>query len=185
MPEPVRILGLCGSLRAGSYNAAALRAVVELDTPGVEMRTAPIGALPLFNADVEAAGLPAPVVALREQLGWAQAVLFVSPEYNHSIPGVLKNAIDWGSRGPGDLFSGKAAAVTGASTGAMGSSRMQAHLRNCAVSLDLQLVNRPEVMIGRAQDKFDAEGRLTDEPTRVYLGKLVVALRDLALRLRG
>ena len=184
MPEPVRILGICGSLRAGSFNASALRAILALETAGVEMRTAPIGDLPLFNADVEAAGLPAPVLALREQLGWAQAILFVSPEYNHSIPGVLKNAIDWGSRGPGDLFSGKAAAVTGASTGAMGSSRMQAHLRNCAVSLDLLLVNRPEVMIGRAQDKFDAQGRLTDEPTRVYLGKLVVALRDLALRLR-
>jgi chromate reductase len=185
MPDPVKILGLCGSLRAGSYNAAALRACVALDTPGVEMRTAAIGALPLYDGDVEAAGFPASVLAFHEALAWADAFLFVSPEYNHSIPGGLKNAIDWGSRGPGTLFSGKAAAVTGASTGAMGSVRMQAHLRNCAVSLDLQLVNRPEVMIGAAQTKFDAEGRLTDEPTRLYLGKLLAALRDLALRLKA
>ena len=183
MTDPVRILGICGSLRAGSYNLMTLKAAVELAPEGVEMRTAGIGEIPLFNEDVEKAGMPASVAAFREALGWAEAVLFVSPEYNHSIPGVLKNAIDWGSRGADQPFAGKAAAVLGASPGAMGTSRMQHHLRQVGVMLDLHFVNKPEVMIGGAAGKF-ADGRLSDETTRVFVGKLVTALRDFAIRLR-
>ncbi len=184
MTDPVRILGVCGSLRAGSYNLMALKAAMELAPEGVEMRLAPsIGDIPLFNEDVEREGMPAPVKSFREALGWAEAVLFVSPEYNHSIPGVLKNAIDWASRGADQPFADKAAAVMGASPGGMGSSRMQLHLRHVGVMLDLHFVNKPEVMIGSAPSKF-ADGRLTDEPTRVFVGKLVTALRDLAVRLR-
>ncbi len=184
MAEPVKILGLCGSLRAGSYNRAALRAALELAPDGVEMRTAEIGDLPLYNEDLRAAGEPPAVEAFGAQLAWADAFLFVTPEYNYSVPGVLKNAIDWGSRLKTQPFAGKAAAVMGASIGLLGTARAQYHLRQMGVFLDLQFVNRPEVMIGQAASRFDAEGRLTDAPTREFVGKLLVSLRDFTVRLR-
>jgi chromate reductase len=118
-------------------------------------------------------------------LRWAQAFLFVSPEYNYSVPGVLKNAIDWGSRAPDQPFAGKTAAVMGASPGLFGAVRGQYHLRQMGVFLDLHFVNKPEVAITQAAGKFDAEGRLTDAPTREFVAKLMVALRDLTLRLGG
>ncbi len=173
MSEPVKILGLCGSLRAGSYNRAALRAALELAPEGVEMRTAEIGDLPLYNEDVRVGGDPPVVQAFGGDLAWADAFLFVTPEYNSSVPGVLKNAIDWGSRYPGQPFAGKAAAVMGASPGLFGSVRGQYHLRQIGVFLDLHFVNKPEVAITQCAQKFDAEGRLTDEATRGF----VVAIR--------
>jgi chromate reductase len=182
--EPVKILGLCGSLRAGSYNRAALRAALELAPQGVEMRTAEIGDLPLYNEDVRVGGDPPVVQAFGGDLAWADAFLFVTPEYNYSVPGVLKNAIDWGSRLKDQPFAGKTAAVMGASAGILGTARAQYHLRQIGVFLDLQFVNRPEVMIGQAATRFDAEGRLTDEPTRAFVGKLLVSLRDFTVRLR-
>ena len=106
MADPVKILGLCGSLRAGSYNRAALRAALELAPEGVEMRTAEIGDLPLYNEDLRAAGDPPVVAAFGQQLAWADAFLFVTPEYNYSVPGLLKNAIDWGSRLKTQPFAG-------------------------------------------------------------------------------
>lgn len=181
MAEAVRILGLCGSLRAGSYNAMALKTALELAPEGVDLQTAPIGDLPLYNDDLRVEGYPPAVQAFRDRLAWAQAFLFVSPEYNYSVPGVLKNAIDWGSRPPQQPFDGKIAAVMGASTGLLGTARMQYHLRQIGVFVNLQFLNRPEVMIGQAATKFDAEGRLTDEATRGFVGKLVAALRDAVL----
>jgi chromate reductase len=146
---------------------------------------AEIGDLPLYNDDLRTEGLPPSVERLAQALGWAQAFLFVTPEYNYSVPGVLKNAIDWGSRFPGQPFAGKAAAVMGASPGLFGAVRGQYHLRQIGVYLDLRFINKPEVAIAQCAQKFDAEGRLTDEPTRGFVANLVLALRDLAVRLNA
>jgi chromate reductase len=183
MTDPVRIVALSGSLRARSFNTAALRAAVELAPEGVEIRTVGIGELPLFNEDIEHPW-PAPVAAFRDQLAWGEAVLFVTPEYNHSIPGGLKNAIDWASRGADAPIVGKTAAVFGAAGGPMGSVRSQYHLRHTAVGLDMHYVNKPEVMISNAAQKFDADLRLTDETARKLIGQLLVNLRDFAIRMR-
>jgi chromate reductase len=179
--DTIKILGISGSLRKGSYNTAALHAAIELAPEGVTFTQADIGDIPLYNDDVREQGFPASVALLRQQIHEADAILFVSPEYNYSVPGVLKNAIDWASRAPDQPFAGKPAAVMGVSPGTVGTARMQYHLRQIAVFLDLKMVNRPEVMIGGAAQRFDAEGRLTDEPTRKYVQALVVSLRDLAL----
>lgn len=183
MAEPVKIAGLCGSLRSGSYNRAALDAALELAPEGVQIRVAEIGELPLYNEDLRKDGYPPTVETFREALRWADAFLFVTPEYNYSIPGVLKNAIDWGSRPPEQPFAGKAAAVMGASMGLLGTARAQYHLRQMGVFLELQFVNRPEVMIGQVASKVDADGKLTDPATREFIGKLMVSLRDFTLRL--
>ncbi len=185
MTEPLKILGLCGSLRTGSYNQAALRAAIALAPKDVEIRVEEIGDLPLYNSDLHADGFPPAAERLGQALGWAQAFLFVTPEYNYSVPGVLKNAIDWGSRYPGQPFAGKAAAVMGASPGLFGAVRGQYHLRQIGVFLDLHFVNKPEVAITQCVQKFDAEGRLTDEATRGFVANLVLALRDLAVKLNA
>ncbi len=146
----LRVLGISGSLRRQSYNTAALRAAQELAPPGMRIETADISAIPLYNEDVRERGFPPAVEVFREQIRRADALLLVTPEYNYSIPGVLKNAIDWASRPPEQPFAGKPAAVMGASPGFTGTARAQYHLRQAAVFLDLRLLNRPEVMIGNA-----------------------------------
>jgi chromate reductase len=157
---------------------------MELAPADVEIRIAEIGDLPLYNDDLGTDDYPQAAERFGEALAWADAFLFVTPEYNYSVPGVLKNAIDWGSRLADQPFAGKAAAVMGASPGLFGSVRGQYHLRQIGVYLDLHFVNKPEVAIGQCIQKFDAEGRLTDEATRGFVAKLVVALRDLAVRLK-
>ena len=114
----------------------------------------------------------------------ADAILFVTPEYNYSVPGVLKNAIDWASRPPEQPFAGKPAAIMGASPGVIGTARAQYHLRQIAVFLDLKVLNKPEVMIGGAADRFDSAGNLTHEPTREFIGKTLAALQDWTLKLK-
>lgn len=182
--RPIRVVGISGSLRAGSYNSAALRAAVALAPEGMTIETAEIGDLPLYNDDVRAAGYPAPVQRLRDQLAAADAILFVTPEYNYSIPGVLKNAIDWASRPPSQPFDNKPVAIMGASGGVLGSARAQYQLRQMLVFLNAFPLNKPEVMIGTAQSKFDEAGRLTDEPTREFIRTLLVALASWTERLR-
>ena len=145
---------------------------------------AQIGDLPLYNDDVRAAGFPPPAERLRAQLAAADAILLVTPEYNYSISGVLKNAIDWASRPPSQPFEAKPVAIMGASPGLFGSARAQYHLRQMLIFLNAMPLNRPEVMIGQAQNKFDADGNLTDEPTREFIRKLLVALRDWTERLQ-
>lgn len=187
MPEasPVKVLGISGSLRTGSYNTAALRAARDLVPEGMALETADIGDLPLYNDDVRAAGYPEPVRRFRDRIAAADALLFVTPEYNYSVSGVLKNAIDWGSRPPDQPFAGKPAAIMGASTSLLGTARAQYHLRQICVFLDMHPVNKPEVFIAQAAAKFDAEGRLTDPVARDLVGQLLVALRDWTRRLRG
>ena len=174
----ISVLAICGSLRAGSYNRAALRTAIELKPPGMTIETAEIGSIPLYNEDVRAQGFPPPVETLRHQIAAADALLFVTPEYNYSIPGVLKNAIDWASRPPDQPFAGKPVGIMGAGAGMAGTARAQYDLRRCCVFLDMHPVNRPEVLIGQAQTKFDADGRLTDEAGRGFIRDLLVALEE-------
>jgi chromate reductase, NAD(P)H dehydrogenase (quinone) len=181
---PVKVLGIVGSLREGSFNRFALQNAIDLAPEGVQITAAGIGDIPPYNSDVEAQGRPESVVRLREAIAEADAVLFATPEYNYSIPGVLKNAIDWASRGQDQPFNGKAVAIMGASMGMFGTARAQYHLRQVLVFLNAFPINRPEVMIARAQDKFDAEGKLTDETARKLIVQLLEGLRDWAIKLR-
>jgi chromate reductase len=174
----INVLAICGSLRTGSYNRAALRTAIELRPPGMTIETGEISAFPLYNEDVRAQGFPPPVETLRRQIAAADALLFVTPEYNYSMSGVLKNAIDWASRPPDQPFAGKPVAIMGAAAGMAGSGRAQYDLRRSCVFLDMHPLNKPEVLIGQAQTKFDAEGRLTDEVGRGLIRDLLVALEQ-------
>jgi chromate reductase, NAD(P)H dehydrogenase (quinone) len=174
----MKILGISGSLRKASYNTAALRVASEVAPEGVAIEIADISEIPLYNDDVRAQGYPAAVERFREQIRAADALLFATPEYNYSLPGVLKNAIDWASRPPDQPLAGKPAALMGASGGPVGTARAQYHLRQIGVFVDLKFVNKPEVMIGAVQDRCDAEGKLIHEPTREMIKKLVAALVD-------
>jgi chromate reductase, NAD(P)H dehydrogenase (quinone) len=180
----MNVVGISGSLRQGSFNTAALRAAIGLAPEGMTIAPAEIGDLPLYNEDVKQAGFPPSVERLRAQLAAADAVLFVTPEYNYSVSGVLKNAIDWASRPPNQPFDGKPVAVMGASAGLFGTARAQYHLRQMLVSLNAHFINRPEVMIGQAQTKFDEAGNLTDEPTKEFIRKLLDALKSWTERLQ-
>jgi chromate reductase, NAD(P)H dehydrogenase (quinone) len=184
MSDIVQILGICGSLRQASYNRGLLRAAVELAPADARIETADISAIPLYDEDVREKGFPAAVETLRRQVSAADALLIVTPEYNYSMPGVLKNAIDWVSRPPDQPFDGKPMAMMGASMGNGGTMRAQYHLRQTAVFLNMHLLNKPEIFVARAQDKFDAEGKLTDESTRKYVGRLVADLATWVRRLR-
>lgn len=181
---PMNVLALVGSLREKSYNAAALRAAQELAPEGMQIQTAELAEIPPYNDDLRQQGYPPSVQTLREQVRAADALLFVTPEYNYSVPGVLKNAIDWVSRPPDQPFAGKPAAIIGASMGSIGTARAQYHLRQIGVFVDLHFLNKPEVLIASARDRFDDQGRLTHEPTREMIGKLLAALRDWTLKLR-
>ena len=181
----MKVLAMVGSLRQGSYNKLALRAAIELKPAGMEIETADIGILPLYNDDEREAGYPAPVQKLREQVRAADALLFVTPEYNYSVPGVLKNAIDWCSRPPDQPLDGKPAAIMGASTGRLGTARAQYHLRQICVFVNVLPVNRPEVMLSGAAKLFDADGRLNDEPTRKFIGDLLISLQNWTYKLQA
>ncbi|MFZ5890760.1 MAG: NADPH-dependent FMN reductase [Myxococcota bacterium] len=176
----MKLLGISGSLRKGSFNSALLRAAVELAPAGIEFETHPIGELPLYDEDVRSLGYPPPVASLRAAIARAEALLFVSPEYNFSVPGVLKNAIDWASRGADQPFAGKPVAIMSASGGMLGGARMQYHLRQICVYLDMHPLNKPEVFVARAPEKFDAELRLIDETTK----KAIVAQLEALVRFR-
>src|SRR5690348_6139774 len=172
----ISVLAICGSLRVGSYNKAALRTAIELKPPEMTIETADISTIPLYNEDVRALGFPPPVERLRAQIAAADALLFVTPEYNYSMPGVLKNAIDWASRPPDQPFAGKPCAIIGAGAGMAGTARAQYDLRRSCVFLDMHPLNKPEVLIGQAQTKFDAEGNFTDEAGRGFIRDLMAAL---------
>jgi chromate reductase len=163
----------------------ALNAAEELAPEGMSFEGCDIGTFPLYNEDVRAEGFPAPVKEMRERVRNSDAVLFATPEYNYSVPGVLKNAIDWASRPPDQPFDGKPVAIMGASPAPSGTARAQYHLRQTCVYLNMFPVNRPEVLIAGADKKFDAEGRLTDETARKFLAQLLQALADWTERLRA
>jgi chromate reductase len=173
MNKPIRILGIVGSLRRNSYNRAALRAAQALVPKDAVLDIIDLDGIPVFSEDEERQP-PAKVVELKKRIREADAILFVTPEYNYSIPGGLKNAIDWASRPYGDsAWTGKPAAVMGASIGRLGTARAQYHLRQVFVFLNVYAVNQPEVMIGNAAEQFDAEGNLTDETTKDLIRQLL------------
>ena len=171
----IEVLGISGSLRAKSYNTMLLGAAMELAPPGMLIRPASID-LPLYNEDVREQGYPAPVSLLRAQVADADGVLIATPEYNCSIPGVLKNAIDWLSRPPGQPFDGKPVAIMGASTGRFGTVRAQNHLRQSFLFLNANVLNKPGVMVSGAAALFDDSGRLADAATRKQVAKMLEAL---------
>jgi chromate reductase len=179
------ICGVAGSLRAHSYNRALLRAAQELAPEGMDIRIFDrVAEIPLFNEDLEARGDPEPVLALRGAIGEADGLLIATPEYNHGVPGVLKNAIDWASRPPrAAVLGGKPTAIFGASPGATGTARSQSQLRQSFVFTNTPVLPQPEILVYRAHEKFDASGRLTDEKTREYVRKLLVGLADWVRRL--
>src|SRR3954451_16524453 len=176
MSRHVRILGIAGSLRRESYNRATLRAATELVPEGATIETFELDGIPGFNQDEEQ-NPPATVVELKGRIREPDAALFVTPESNYSVPGVLKNAIDWASRPYGDsAWNGKPAAIMGASIGAIGTARAQYHLRQVMVFLNMFPINQPEVMIGNASERFDAEGNLTDQATKDHIRPLLASL---------
>src|SRR6185369_7160390 len=183
MSKPIRILGIAGSLRRESYNRAALRAATQLVPEGATLDIFELDGIPGFNQDEEQ-NPPAKVVGLKRLIRESDAVLFVTPEYNYSIPGVLKNAIDWASRPYGDsAWNGKPAAIMGASVGAIATARAQYHLRQMMVFLNMFPINQPEVMIGKAQERFDAQGNLTDYATKEFIRQLLENLVEWTRRI--
>ncbi len=185
MRQPISILSFSGSLRQGSFNTALLRAAAELLPEGMTLEIFDLTPIPFFNADLEVKGLPEAVKIFKNKIAAADALLIATPEYNYSIPGVLKNAIDWASRLPKDSpLNGKPAAMLGAG-GMLGTVRAQGHLRDILLHNNLLVLNKPEVYIARAAEKFDAAGLLIDEPTRQRLRELLTALHDWTLRLSG
>lgn len=179
----IRILGIAGSLRDASYNRGALRAAVELAPEGATIEVFELDGIPGFNQDQEQ-NPPEKVAEFKRKIREADAILFVTPEYNYSVPGVLKNAIDWASRPYGDsAWNGKPAAIMGASIGAIATARAQYHLRQMMVFLNMFPVNQPEVMIGNCSEKFDEQGNLTNEVSKDLIRQLLQNLVDWTNRI--
>jgi chromate reductase len=183
MSSHVRILGIARSLRRGSYNQAALRAAKLLVPENSEIDLFPLDGIPMFNEDDEKRP-PSSVVELKKGIRSTDAILIVTPEYNYSIPGVLKNAIDWASRPYDDsAWSGKSAAIMGVSPGTIGTDRAQQHLRQIFVALNLSLLNKPEVVIADAAHRFNENGNLIHEPTKQLVQELLKNLVDWTRRI--
>lgn len=184
--DTLRVLGFAGSLRRDSLNRRLLRAAVEMAPSRMKIDIFDLRDIPLYNFDVEEAGDPGPVAAFKDAIRSADALLIVTPEYQHGVPGVLKNALDWASRPPGKSpLQGKPVAIMGASPGFTGTARAQSQLRESFGFSEACAVLRPEVLVGRAHEKFDGEGRLTDTKTAELVGQLLDQLIALARLLHG
>lgn len=184
MAEQLRVLGISGSLRKASFNTMALKASQKLAPEGMRIEIADISEIPMYNEDLKANGYPESVSVFRDQIKAADGVLFVSPEYNYSVPGVLKNAFDWASRPPEQPFDEKPGAIMGASPGMLGTARMQYDLRKSAVFVNMFMMPRPEVMIAKAAEKFDSDGNLIDEKTKQVITDFLVGFHNWILRVR-
>lgn len=171
----MRLLGICGSLRAGSFNAMALAQAGRSLPEGSELEVLDWRNTPPFDADLLAAGFPEEVTALRERVRRADGILIATPEYNFSIPGMLKNLLDWVSRGEDQPLAGKPVAIMSASTGPLGGARVQYDLRRVLLFVDAMVMSKPEVFIGQAQTKFAADGRCADEPTARFVQSQMLA----------
>jgi chromate reductase len=180
----MKFLGFAGSLRRASYNRGLIRAAADLAPTGITIEVFDLGDLPLYNQDVEDAGEPAAVVAFKEAIAQADALLVATPEYNHGVPGVLKNAIDWASRPRvSSPLRDKAVAVMGASPGRGSTARAQAQLREAFVFTGACVMPLPELLIGSAGQHFDGNGNLTDAATRASLVELIRALGAWTVRI--
>jgi len=183
MGEPLRILGFAGSLRSGSLNRSLLRAAVELAPVGMAIETFDLADVPLYNGDVEAAGNPPGVAAFKQAIAAADGVLMATPEYNHGVPGVMKNAIDWASRPPREApLGGKPVGLIGASPGQTGTARGQSQLRQAFEFTNSYCMPQPELLVFKAHEKFDAEGNLIDETTARYLAAYLAAFAEWVRR---
>ena len=181
----IRILGISGSARRRSYNTALLEAAKELLPEGAALEVYDVSVLPLYNQDIEVE-IPAPVMRFKEEIRRAEAVLFATPEHNYSITAVLKNAIEWGNRPVEDnSWDGKPAAIMSASTSPRGGARAQLHLRQIMVDLNMYPINKPQLLVARAQENFDANLKLTNSEFREILRTLLISLTEWTLRLRG
>jgi chromate reductase len=183
----IRVLGIVGSLRKASFNRSLMRAAKELSPETLEISIwERLGEIPPYNEDVETAGIPEPVAAFRDAIAKADALLVATPEYNYGVPGVLKNAIDWASRPPRkSALDFKPVAIFGASRGAGGTARGQLALRQSFLFTRSPVLFDPEVLVAKADEKFDAQGNLTDEKTREYVRRLMTALDSWARRFEG
>lgn len=172
---------LVGSVRKGSYNAAVARALPSLAPEGVAVELlGSVAGLPIYDGDIEAAGMPEPVTAMGAQIAGADGLVIVTPEYNYSVPGGLKNALDWLSRiKERQPLKGKPTLVLSASPGALGGARAQYHLRQVLVALDAPVMNMPEVMISQANKKIE-DGTIIDEGTSAFVGKQLAAFKSFA-----
>jgi chromate reductase len=184
MAATFTIFGFAGSLRIGSFNKSILRAALELVPPGVEIEIFDLEGIPPFNQDLDQRA-PEKVTEFKTKIRAADVLLIATPEYNYSIPGVLKNAIDWGSRPSGDnSFEDKPLAIMGASRGMLGTARAQYHLRQSCVFLNMHPLNRPEVMVPFAHEKIDKDGRLIDQKSRELIRQLLENLVGWTKRLK-
>jgi len=182
---PLKVLALSGSLRKASYNTALLHTAKELAPAGMSIEIYDLAPLPMYNDDIRlGAGYPPVVQEFRNAIAASDAILFASPEYNYSVSGALKNAIDWASRAPNMPFDGKTGAIVGASGGVIGTARSQRDLRWIMSGLNMYIVNLPHVYVGSAQQKFDAAGKLTDPGARDFIKQLLENLADLTIRLK-
>jgi len=180
----LKILGFAGSLRRGSYNKSLLRAAADLLPEDLTLEIFDIDGIPAFNQDIEG-DMSSKVKEFKSKVRESDALLIATPEYNYSVPGVLKNAIDWASRPYGDNpFDGKPVAIMSASIGMLGGARAQYHLRQTFVFLNMYPVNGPEVIVTFAQDKFDENGNLVDENTKKFLRQLLQNLADWTKKLK-
>ena len=181
----VNVVCICGSLRKGSYNRMVMNALPALAPPNLKLAEAPpFAEFPLYNADVqEASGVPAAVQKLADAIRAADGVIFNSPEYNFSIPGGLKNAIDWVSRVPNQPFAGKPVALQSAANGTLGGGRMQYDLRRSMLFLDAMTLNKPEIFIGNCSQKIDAKtGQITDQQTVGFIQQQLAAFATFIVR---
>jgi chromate reductase len=182
MSDYIQLVGLSGSLRKGSYNTMLLKAAAQLLPADVSMDIVSIRDIPLYNADLDlpaAKQRPEAVEHFRKMLTDADGILISSPEYNYSIPGGLKNAIDWASRGEDSPLLRKPVAVIGATTGLWGTVRMQMSFHNVFLFLDMKPVYKPEVLIAQAEKKFDKNGNLIDEMAKKLLKQKLEALKEM------
>jgi chromate reductase len=176
-PATLRVIGIAGSLRAASFNRALLSAARELAPPELIIEVRELKDLPFFNEDLESDGVPVAVGELRSAVRSADGLLLVTPEYNHGVPGVLKNAVDWLSQPlRQSALEGKPTALMGASTGLAGTARSQSQLRQAFVLTNSPVMQQPEVLVARAHEKFDALGRLIDPPTRQFVSLFLTRL---------
>jgi chromate reductase, NAD(P)H dehydrogenase (quinone) len=166
MPSKTKVLAFSGSLRKSSFNSGLIRAAIELKPDNMEIEFFDISGIPMYSDDLKLEGFPDKVKLFAEKISSADGLLIATPEYNYSIPGVLKNAIDWASRVSPQPFNEKPAAIMGASIGLLGTVRAQMHLRQIAIFINMIVMNKPEVFVSSAKEKFDSEGNLTDEKTK-------------------
>jgi chromate reductase len=184
--RPLTVIGLAGSLRNASFNRALLRTARELAPSSLTIEIFELSHVPLYNGDLEAEGDPGPVAELKRAIAAADGILFVTPEYNHGVPAVMKNALDWASRPPGRApLSGKPVGIIGASPGITGTARGQSQLRQAFEFTNSYCMPQPELLVFKAHEKFDADSNLTDEATATYLARYLASFEQWVRRFVG